>query len=53
MGIFKIVFECTIVLRQGFSLSPIVFALFINEMYNYSNVGKRYQDIQRFPDIVK
>ena len=44
-------FNCLIGLRQGCSLSPILFAVVINELYDVLH-NSNTRDVQLFPDIV-
>ena len=45
-------FNCPIGLRQGCSLSTILFVLFINELYDVLHISNT-RGVQRLPDIVK
>ena len=45
-------FICPVGLRQGCSLSPILFSLFINEMY-YEFKSSNVRGIQLFPDLTE
>ena len=46
------VFNCPIGLRQGCNLSPILFAMFINELYEFM-VQNNIRGIQLFPSIIE
>ena len=45
-------FNCPIGLRQGCSLSPFIFALFINELYDVLHISNT-RGVQLFPAIVE